>query len=222
MAKIKLFAFTLLFCFTAACAHKTPGDSLQKAEPWAKADCSELSLPENDFENLSCKKSGEDSYCAFFENGRFFYCENADETGRVSYTLNKWGSSLTQKNENAESLPLREAYYAYGKPARFTQYDYKAGLLYKVWLEGSQIRLYIYGLNGEVKDKFYFRADKPYVRYPGGNDMGEVNGEWSIKDGDIFIDGDFLYTLPKEDSAPDLCSVFKGVCPEESSVKEDK
>ena len=212
--------FFVCFAF-AACAYEMPGGSLpETAQPqWLEADCSKLNLPENKFEGLYCKENtAASSYCAFFENGRFFYCEKKDNSGCVSYVLNRWGSSLTQNEENAEGLPLKEAYYAYGKLARFTEYDYKAGLVYKVWLDASQTRLNISGVKGNIIDKFYFREGKPYVRYPGGNDMGEANGEWTLKDGKIFTDGVFLYSLPKEDSAPDLCSVFKGVCAEESSA----
>ncbi len=222
MMRSKL-AFLLYFvCFVfAACSYEVAGGFLQETpQPqWTDAECSKLNLPGNKFEGLYCKKNTADSsYCSFFENGRFFYCEKKDNSGRVSYILNRWGSSLTQNDDNAEGQPLKEAYYAYGKLARFTEYDYKAGLVYKVWLDSSQTRLNIADVKGNIIDKFYFRDGKPYVRYPGGNDMGEVNGEWNLKDGKIFIDGVFLYSLPKEVSAPDLCSVFKGVCPEEASA----
>ena len=227
MMKNKLFLLLFFICFTAACAYEKPGGSLSVSPKpqWLDAECSELNLPENNFDGLYCKRNAEDnSYCAFFENGRFFYCEKRDSAGRVTYLLNRWGSSLTQNDENAEGLPLKEVYYAYGKLARFTEYDYKAGLVYKVWLEAAQTRLNISGIKGNIIDKFYFREGKPYVRYPGGNDMGETNGEWNIEDGRIFVDGVFLYALPKEDSAPDLCNVFKGICPEETSYlgKESK
>ena len=48
--------------------------------------------------------------------------------------------------------------------------------------------------------------------YPDGNDMGERNGTWQEKNGQIFIDGAFLCTLPQRTPAPDSCAVFAGAC----------
>ncbi len=237
-----IFLITLLV-FCAACASKEPlknqylkesapvaedfAQEIEEENPseepedekavkqyvWVEAPCSEFALPMNDFKGLSCKKADENLFCAFFENGRPFYCSAGG--GHLAYQLNQWGSSLTVTAKDFESRPFLLYYYANGKLARFEGADYYEGQeKAKVWFEENQIRVYIYDLKDKIKDKYYFPYNKPYIHYPGGNDMAEVNGEWEISSGSIFKDNKHLLRLPSksEHTPPDTCEVFAGAC----------
>ena len=56
-------------------------------------DCKTVSLPTpNPVEEVTCVQT-DTAYCAFFPNGKPFYCATKD--GQLVHRLNKWGSSLT-------------------------------------------------------------------------------------------------------------------------------
>lgn len=124
-----------------------------------------------------------------------FYCQTTD--GTRAYQSNKWASSLTFTRRDAQGRTQNLYYYAYGKLARTEEYDYAGGVVTRVWYNPSQIRLTRTALDGRVLDKYYFTEGKPYVRYPGGNDMGEINGEWRLEGNQLITDGQQLYTLTR-------------------------
>lgn len=192
-------------------------EAVKEAEPeyvWVNAPCSEFTLPKNDFKNLSCKKVNKNLFCAFFENGRPFYCSGRG--GMFSHRLNQWGSSLTVEVKDFENRPFLIYYYANGKLARFEGIDYYENQgKDKIWFDENQIRVYQYDLNDKVEEKYYFPFNKPYIHYPGGNDMAEVNGEWELSEyGEILKDNKYFLTLPEQSvhTAPDTCKVFAGAC----------
>lgn len=159
-----------------------------------KVSCESLSLPASSEPNISCQQNS-DGFCAHFENGKMFYCQTAD--GTRTYQSNKWASSLTFTHRDAKGRPLMLYYYAYGKLARTEEHDYAAGVVTRVWYDPAQIRLTRTAPDGRVLDKYYFTEGKPYVRYPGGNDMGEINGEWRLEGDHLLTDGKLLYTLSR-------------------------
>lgn len=155
------------------------------------ADCPK-NLP-GTYTDLTCRQT-EDGFCAFFANGKPFFCQ----AGPVSYRTNTWGSALTVTRRAQDKQLLSERYYADGRLARAQELDPQSHTLTTVWFESAQIRLTQTAPNGRVLDKFYFRPGKPFVRYPQGNDMGETNGTWSVDARNrLFLDGVYFYTLPQ-------------------------
>lgn len=192
-----------------AASQNTPEPSAQA--PWTEGPCENAVLPPDSPQNLTCRW-GEKGFCAFFQNGRPYFCRT--NNAQMRYQLNQWGSSVTVTRKTPLGQPLFERYYANGKLSRATDYDEKNNLVTTVWFDGnSSFRLTQTDNNGKVLDKYYFTAGKPYVRYPGGNDMGEINGPWELKNEQIFTDGKPLYTLPGPKLAPDVCMIFNGYCP---------
>lgn len=177
---------------------------------WTEGPCANAVLPPDSPQNLTCRW-GDKGFCAFFDNGRPFFCRTNNAQKR--YKLNRWGTSITVTQKTPLGQPLSERYYANDKLARATDYDAKNNLVTQVWFDGNNsFRLTQTDNNGKVLDKYYFHAGKPYVRYPGGNDMGEINGPWELKNEQIFTDGKPLYTLPGPKLAPDVCMIFNGYC----------
>lgn len=177
---------------------------------WHAADCAALPIPAQTQGTLTCRKTDQ-AFCALFEkNGSVFYCQTLD--GTLSHQSNIWGSSLSVKKYDQTGRLLQERYYAYGQLARAANFDYANNIVLRFWWEEDQIRLDQQDTHGKTLNKFYFRTGKPYVQYPDGNDMGERNGTWQEKNGQIFIDGAFLCTLPQRTPAPDSCAVFAGAC----------
>lgn len=175
-------------------------------------DCKEKNFPTpNPAEEITCRQT-QQAYCAFFPNGKPFYCAGKD--GKLVHHLNKWGSSLTVSTYDDSGRQTTERYYAYGKMTRGADYDHQAQVLTRFWWdEDGQIRLYRYNFNGRVLDKYYFRAGKQYVRYPDGNDMGETNGPWTLRGNTLVLDGKDFYTLPDNTSPPaDTCRLFTPLC----------
>lgn len=155
------------------------------------ADCPKN--PPGTYTDLTCRQT-EDGFCAFFANGKPFFCQEGD----VSYRTNTWGSALTVTRRSQNEQLLSERYYADGQLARAKDLDPQSHTLTTVWFEPAQIRLTQTAPNGRVLDKFYFRPGKPFVRYPQGNDMGETNGTWSMDARNrLFLDGVYFYTLPQ-------------------------
>lgn len=178
---------------------------------WTEGPCENAVLPPDSPQNLTCRW-GEKGFCAFFDNGRPFFCRT--KNAQTRYQLNRWGTSITVTQKTPLGQPLTERYYANDQLSRATDYDEKNNLVTTVWFDGnSSFRLTQTDNNGKVLDKYYFTAGKPYVRYPGGNDMGEINGPWELKNEQIFTDGKPLYTLPGPKLAPDVCMIFNGYCP---------
>lgn len=188
------------------------GVQTTSAQPtWTEGPCENAVLPPNSPQNLTCRW-GDKGFCAFFDNGRPYFCRT--NNAQTRYQLNRWGSSITVTQKTPLGQPLSERYYANDKLARATDYDAKNNLVTQVWFDGNNsFRLTQTDSNGKILDKYYFTAGKPYVRYPGGNDMGEINGPWEMKNGQIFTDGKPLYTLPGPKLAPDVCMIFNGYCP---------
>lgn len=188
------------------------GVQTASAQPtWTEAPCENAILPPNSPQNLTCRW-GDKGFCAFFDNNRPYFCRT--NNAQTRYQLNRWGSSITVTQKTPLGQPLSERYYANDKLARATDYDAKSNLVTQVWFdENNSFRMTQTDSNGKVLDKYYFTAGKPYVRYPGGNDMGEINGPWELKNGQIFTDGKPLYTLPGPKLAPDVCLIFNGYCP---------
>lgn len=175
-------------------------------------DCKSVSLPTpNPVEEVTCVQT-DTSFCAFFPNGKPFYCATKD--GKRVHRLNKWGSSLTVSHFDEKGQQLDELYYAYGKMTRGADYDNQARVLTRFWWdEDGQIRVYRYDFNGRVLDKYYFRKGQQYVRYPNGNDMGEMNGPWQLQGQTIFTDNRAFYVLPDNlQPAPDTCALFTPLC----------
>lgn len=200
--------------FFTACAQPQSDAQNVAALPaavWTQTACETIALPSTDAqETLTCLHAS-GSFCAFFSNGRPYYCQTAD--GKISHRLNKWGSSLTITQADDDDRPQTENYYANGKLARVTAYDYINHVKSVLYLDEAQTRLYQYSMpNGRVLDKYYFRPGQPYVHYPDGNDMGEINGPWEEKDGQIFLDGKPFWPLPQNTAVPDTCETFKGAC----------
>lgn len=169
-----------------------PQEETPRPDAAQQVSCDDLSLPASSEPNISCRQNS-DGFCAHFENGKMFYCQTAD--GARTYQSNKWASSLTFTHRDAKGRLLMLYYYAYGKLARTEEYDYAAGVVTRVWYDPAQIRLTRTAPDGRVLDKYYFTEGKPYVRYPGGNDMGEINGEWRLEGNRLLADGKLLYTL---------------------------
>ncbi len=178
---------------------------------WQNTDCAALPIPTQTQGTLTCRKTNK-AFCALFEkNGQVFYCQTTD--GTLSHQSNIWGSSLTVTRYDQTGRMLQQRYYAYGQLARAADFDYMQNNVWRFWWEDNQIRLTQQDVYGKIRNKFYFPFGKPYIHYPDGNDMGERNGVWEIKDGYIFIDGALLCPLPPRTPAPDSCTVFAGVCP---------
>ncbi|MDD7579020.1 MAG: hypothetical protein PUK24_05705 [Elusimicrobia bacterium] len=187
----------------------TPEPSARAA--WTEGPCENAVLPPDSPKNLTCRR-GEKGFCAFFDNGAPYFCQT--NNGEKSYQLNKWGSSITVTRKTSNGRPTAERYYANGELSRATDYDLSTKSYITIWLDkGKSFRLTRIDTSGKILDKYYFTAGKPYVRYPGGNDMGEINGPWELKNGQIFTDGKPLYTLPGPKLAPDVCMIFNGYCP---------
>lgn len=161
--------------------------------------CSALSLPATKETAFSCHKNS-DGICAHFENGKMFYCITSD--GTRSYQSNKWASALTSVFKDKQGRILNLYYYAYGKLARTEEYDYSSGVITRVWYNDAPIRLTRTELGGRVLDKYYFTKDRPYVRYPDGNDMAEINGEWELREDILLTDGQPLHTLSRPPFTP--------------------
>ena len=127
-----------------------------------------------------------------FPNGKPFYCSTKD--GKLIHRLNKWGSSLTVSQFDKSGNQLSERYYAYGKLTRGADWDTASSVFTRFWWdENGQIRVYQYDFNGKVLDKYYFREGNKYIRYPLGNDMGEIDGPWKLEGQTIFIEGKEFY-----------------------------
>lgn len=174
---------------------------------WQEIDCAQLSLPKKTEEPLVCRKSQYD-VCAFFKNGRPFFCQN--EKGTLMYAANQWGSSQLIVHFDPDGTLLDENYYENGTLK--SSKENTSGVISQIWW-GPNLRLYqTDARTGRVLNKFYFNQGKPYVHYPDGNDMGERNGPWELKDGQIFMDGKPFYTLPKKTPLPDYCRLFAGAC----------
>lgn len=170
---------------------------------------------ENLPEGMTCVQSST-ARCILFPDGNPYLCQFLDSP-RFTHKLNQWGSSLTVTDYDTDNRPLTENYYADGKLESMTDYDYKNNIKSVLYLDSNQTRLYQYLLpDGRVLNKFYFRPGKPYVHYPDGNDMAEINGPWEEKDGQIFLDGRSFWPLPQSTAAPDTCEVFKGACAQEA------
>lgn len=180
--------------------------ALPEQNKWKSIPCKDRLPAGLTPEGLSCMES-ELGFCARFDNGRPYFCQTRD--GRMQYMLNKWGSALTVK----ENGPVAKTfYYANGKLTRYSEKNPNTRTLTQVWLSNGPLRMTRTNFNGNVLDKYYFTPDKPYVRYPAGNDMGEQNGPWEEKDGQIWTDGHPLFTLPPDTPAPDVCRLFPDVC----------
>jgi len=176
---------------------------------WENVPCDPAQLPQINANGLSCKK-GDAGFCAFFDSGRPAFCRTKD--GLTEYALNKWGSSVTVLHKTEKNEPLLARYYADGKLARAAQHDEANHTVTTVWFSGDSLRMTQTDFSGKVLHKYYFYPGRPYVHYPDGNDMGETNGPWEEKDGQIFTDGRPLFTLPERTAAPDVCGIFSGAC----------
>ncbi len=186
---------------------------------WKETDCASLPLPKTEQGiTLTCHTSAA-AFCAFFENGRPFYCRLTN--GSLELQSNRWGSSLTLTRYDNALRPLFQRYYANGTLGRSVDFNYTKNQVTRVWMDKDQIRLYQENTSGKILNKFYFRPGKPYIQYPQGNDMGERNGPWEEKDGRIYIDGVFLYTLPASRTQPDFCTLFAGVCRQGTQPAEE-
>jgi len=207
---MKFLNFSLLALFLFSCAQpQAQTSSSSTVEP---LDCATVDLPEpNPAETIACVQT-QTSFCGFFPNGKPFYC--AAKNGTLTYRSNKWGSSLTVSTFDTNGQQLSERYYAYGKLTRGADYNVTARTVTRFWWdEDGQIRLYRYDFNNRVLDKYYFREGKEYVRYPDGNDMGEINGPWKMENLTLYIDHHPFYTLPDPaQPAPDMCSTFEPLC----------
>ena len=211
---------TLLFL--VACSASKP--RVEQVSPTAalstvqQMDCKSVSLPTpNPVEEVTCVQT-DNAFCAFFPNGKPFYCATKD--GKLVHRLNKWGSSLTISEFDENGKQLDELYYAYGKMTRGADYNNEAQVLTRFWWdENGQIRVYRYNFNGRVLDKYYFREGQQYVRYPDGNDMGEMNGPWQLQGQTIFTDGSAFYVLPdNKQPAPDTCALFAPLCEQKDLI----
>lgn len=210
--------FPLLFLVACSAPEPRAEQVPAAVQTVQQMDCKTVSLPApNPVEEVSCMQTG-DAYCAFFPNGRPFYCATKD--GQLVHRLNKWGSSLTVSRFDTNGKQLDERYYAYGQLTRGADYNNATQVLTRFWWdENGQIRLYRYHFNGRVLDKYYFRAGHSYVRYPDGNDMGEINGPWELKGLTLFTDGKELYTLPDNTlPAPDTCATFAPLCAQKDLI----
>lgn len=175
---------------------------------WEETPCTPELLPHANANGLSCRR-GEAGFCAFFDNGRPYFCRTED--GLTEYILNKWSSSLTVLRKTPKGEPLFEHDYANGKLTRAKKYEGK-NLVTTIWFNGGSLRLTQTNAAGKVLNKYYFYPGRSYIHYPDGNDMGEQNGEWEQKDGRIFMDGKPFFTLPAAHTAPDVCALFPGAC----------
>lgn len=192
--------------------------SAQEPPAWTDTDCNALTIPPQNFGPLTCRQS-QQAWCAFFENGRPYYCQNTE--GTLVYLANKWASSQTLRHLDANGKLILENYYANGQLSR-TQ-ETNSGVTTQLWWDSAQLRLtQTDAQTGRTLNKFYFRQAAPFVQYPGGNDMGEINGEWELKDGKIFLDGAYFYTLPPQTPAPDVCALFSGVCASAKTQSEQE
>lgn len=216
----KLFPLLSLF-FLAACHMQRPEIILAEnpsLPAWKEVSCEELTLPQNQHPNLTCKiKQG--AFCSFFENGHPYYGEKQTETGKTAYLTNKWGSSVTVTVYNAQNQPLTERYYAYGEMKRAVNFEYEKNLINRIWWDESQIRLYQTNITGRTLNKFYFSPKGTFIQYPDGNDMGEITGNSTREGNKIYLEEIFLYELPTRNKAPDLCQVFDGACSTNDSTK---
>lgn len=173
---------------------------------WKNIPCVPELLPNQNINGLSCRESDQ-GFCAFFENGRPYFCQTKDS--QEEYLLNKWGSSVTVTRRG----PVEKTfYYADGKLSRYTERNSYKRQVTQLWLSNGPLRMTQTDFNGKVLDKYYFPPNSPYIHYPGGNDMGEQNGPWEEKDGQIWTDGHLLLTLPDDSPAPDVCALFPGAC----------
>ncbi len=173
---------------------------------WQNVPCEARRLPNQNPDRLTCRES-EHGFCAFFENGRPYFCQTQD--GKTQYTLNQWGSSVTVK----QTAPAEKTfYYADGKLTRYTQTNPAGSVITQLKWNGNTLQMTQTSPQGAVLHKYYFTTGKPYVHYPQGNDMGEENGPWEEKYGQIWTDGRPLLTLPNKSPAPDICAVFPGAC----------
>ncbi len=178
--------------------------------PWQEEPCDKAILPADAPQDLTCRW-GEAGFCAFFKNGRPYFCRT--KNAQTRYRLNEWGSFITVTQKTPLGLPLLEIYYADGRPKRATEYDGENNLVTQIWFDGGDsFRLTQTDNTGRVLGKYYFIPGKPYVHYPDGNDMGEINGPWELRDGRILMDGQPFYTLPEIKPAPDVCQLFAGAC----------
>lgn len=203
----------LLCGLLAACGRMPPAvpqTSGSEAPVWHQADCASFNLPAQTQGALFCRESNF-AFCAFFEkNGQMFYCRTKD--GVLTHKSNIWGSSLTVTRADPEGRPLSERYYAEGILTHAADFDYTQNKASRFWWDENQIRFYQEDGGGKTLNKFYFRSGEPYIQYPNGNDMGERNGVWELKNGQIFTDGALLCTLPARTTPPDSCAVFAGSC----------
>lgn len=215
----KLFPF-LAILFLAACqTQRAEVVSAEKSLPvWEEISCAQVPLPPNEHSNLSCKKMNH-AFCSFFENGHPYYGEQETETGKVAYLTNKWGSSVTVTVYDKTNRPLTERYYAYGQMKRAANFEYEKDLISRIWWDENQTRLYQTNTGGRTLNKFYFSPKGTFIQYPDGNDMGEITGSWTKDGNKIYLEGTFLYELPIQNTAPDLCQIFDGSCATNDSTK---
>ena len=196
----------------------SPSSQPVAQEKWKRISCDELSLPQHNYEDLFCKSKNNQT-CAFFANGLPFFCQEITQEGRTSYQTNLWGSSVTRTQYDKDGKILSLFYFAYNVLRREESYDYEQDLITRIWWEDQQIRLYQTNTKGRTLNKFYLTPDKPYVQYPDGNDMGEITGSWTKDGNKIYLEGTFLYELPIQNTAPDLCQLFHGACSANDSTK---
>lgn len=215
----RIWPFLMLLLLAACQVQRPEIISAEKELPaWETVACTELALPPNEHSNLSCKKMNH-AFCSFFENGHPYYGEQETETGKVAYLTNKWGSSVTVTVYDKTNRPLTERYYAYGQMKRAANFEYEKDLISRIWWDENQTRLYQTNTGGRTLNKFYFSPKGTFIQYPDGNDMGEITGNWTLEGNKIYLEGSFLYELPAQDTAPDLCQIFDGSCATNDSTK---
>lgn len=185
-----------------------PADALT---PWEEIPCEEMTLPENTHQGLVCKKR-DNAQCAIFQNGLPFFCQVDSADGKKTYQSNQWGASVTYTQYQPDGKIASLFYFAHGQLKREEEHNYAQNLISRIWFDDHQTRLYQSNTQGRTLNKFYFRPEQPYIQYPDGNDMGEINGTWQREGDKFFIDGQFLYQLQPRISLPDICAIFDGAC----------
>lgn len=189
----------------------TPNIQLPAEDKWELSLCDETILPQHNYQGIFCKTKGL-AQCAFFPNGLPFFCQELTDEGKTAYATNPWGSSVMRTTYRPDGKILSLFYFANNILRREEHYDYDKNLVMHIWWMDQQIELHQMDTKGRTLNKFYFTPDKPYVQYPDGNDMGEINGEWQQIGNKFFIDGKFLYELPERISVPNICMIFDGAC----------
>lgn len=189
----------------------TAKETVSAKPAWQDTPCQPLPLPEHTHQGLLCK-TNQTSFCAIFPNGKPFFCQETTAQGKTTYQSNQWGSSATVSHYQPDGKILSLYYFAYGELKREEEHNYPQNLITRIWWDEHQTRLYQSNTQGRTLNKFYFRPNQPFIQYPDGNDMGEINGTWHREGNRFFIDGQFLYELPQRMTAPDICRIFDGAC----------